>query len=146
MNQVHYPIEEGDRVDHKLFGFGTVVGEPVRSVRADTYSHTQAQQEMWRIQVRWDDPGRPESGIVFKDDGSIIRKVSSPDARPFTYWDRQWQPLLQAWLSTRREAERIASTFRPLPDMEELARALSAEQDAYRAMQSFWRQEADGEH
>lgn len=27
------PLEEGDRIDHKKFGFGTVSGEPVSMMR-----------------------------------------------------------------------------------------------------------------
>lgn len=150
MSQGSCPIEEGDRVDHKLFGFGTVVGAPIRSVSAHHYSYSRAQrevqQEQWSIQVRWDDPERPDSGITFKNDGSIIRKVSSPDSRPFTYWDRQWQPLLEEWLSARREVERVASTFRPLPSDTDLARAADAEREAYRKMQEFWEQERAGKH
>ncbi|WFM72509.1 hypothetical protein [Halomonas sp. CKK8] len=150
MSQISCPVEEGDRVDHKLFGFGTVVGEPISSVRVEDYrftrAHRNAQQEQWRILVRWDDPERAESSIVFKSDGSIIRKVSSPDSRPFTYWDRQWQPLLKAWLSARREVEQIASSFRPLPNYAELTRAIDAEREAYQAMQEFWEKEKEGKH
>lgn len=124
-------LEEGDRVDHKLFGFGTVDGAPEGGSSSG-----------WRIPVRWDDPNRNSTVVMHY----ALRKVSSPDSRPFTYWDRQWKPLVQAWIAVRREVEMAASVFRPVPDLDDLARLRDAERNAYEAMQRFWEQEQAGEH
>lgn len=137
MSQGTCPIEEGDRIDHKRFGFGTVIGAPVAVVGPDLSGPTGVRDAGWWLHIRWDDPARADSEMGYRVDSPHMRKVSSPDSRPFTYWDRQWQPLLQGWLAARRETERLASGFRPLPDKAELARALSAEQRAYEAMQEF---------
>ncbi|WP_168014544.1 hypothetical protein [Halomonas salinarum] len=84
MSQDSYPIEEGDRVDHRLFGFGTVVGEPIRSVSVEDYRYKRGprdtQQQQWSIQVRWDDPERPDSAIAFKNKfvGMILKGLTLP--------------------------------------------------------------------
>lgn len=135
-------FEEGDRVDHQLFGFGTVEGAPNDAFGPDARAVGGARNAGWSIPVRWDDPSR-RPGLVMH---YVLRKVSSPNSRPFTYWNRQWQPLLEAWLAARRELETFASTFRPVPNLGDLKRFQDAERKAFEAMQSFWEQERAGEH
>nr|CDQ33425.1 hypothetical protein BN993_02867 [Virgibacillus halodenitrificans] len=146
MSRTECPLEEGDRVDHKLFGFGTIIGAPVAVVGPDMHSSSGVRDAGWRLLIRWDDSTREDSDMGYEMGSPHMRKVSSPDSRPFTYWDRQWQPLLQAWLEARKKVERVSSTFRPLPDRAELERALVAERSAYEAMQRFWESEASGQH
>lgn len=127
------PLAEGDRVDHKIFGLGTVVGAPVGYVSPDMSSPTGTRDAGWRVDVKWDAPEQRDNSVM----SFALRKVSSPDTRPFTHWDHKWQPLLQEWLRARREVERLASTFRPTPDACKLAQAMEAEMVAYKAMQAF---------
>lgn len=75
-----------------------------------------------------------------------LRKVASPDSRPFTFWDRQWQPLLQAWKAARRETEQALSGFRPAPDLADVARLKDNELRAFDAMQRFLDEEGSGKH
>lgn len=75
-----------------------------------------------------------------------LSKVSIPDARPFTYWDRQWQPLLQDWLAARREVEQVFLSFRPLPLPSQVTSAQDAERRAFEAMRRFLENEQAGEH
>lgn len=132
------PLAEGDRVDHKIFGLGTVISAPVGMVSPDPRSPKGIKDAGWRIDVKWDDPERPDSAVA----SFALRKVSSPDLRPYTYWDRHWQPLLQAWLRARREVELLASSFRPLPDQDKLNKALKAEAEAYAAVVAFQNEDA----
>lgn len=136
------PLEEGDRVDHKVFGLGTVVGAPAAMVGPDMSSHDGVRHAGWSIPVRWDDPSRTAGAVMHH----ALRKVASPDSRPFTFWDRQWQPLLQAWTAARRETEEALSSFRPASDPADVARLQAKELRALEAMQQFLDEEAVGRH
>ncbi len=136
------PFEEGDRIDHKLFGFGTVVGMPVAAVGPDSRSLSGVRDAGWNIPIRWDDPKQTAGAVMHQ----ALCKVSSPDSRPFAHWDRQWQPLLQAWLVARREVERVSSSFRPAPETADLTQAQEAERRAFEAMQRFREEERAGGH
>jgi hypothetical protein len=136
------PFEEGDRIDHKLFGFGTVVGAPVAMVGPDSRSVGGVRDAGWSVPVKWDDAKRTAGAVAHH----VLRKVSSPDSRPFAHWDRQWQPLLQAWLTARREVEQVSSSFRPVPETADLTRVQQAERIAFEAMQRFWEEERAAGH
>ncbi len=136
------PLDEGDRVDHKIFGFGTVVSAPVAVVGPDISGPGGVRDAGWRVRVQWDNPEKADGDYLH----SALRKISSPDARPFSYWDKQWQPLLQAWLTARREVEHLSGSFRPLPDAPKLAQAIRSEQEAHDAMKRFLDEEEAGEH
>jgi hypothetical protein len=96
----------------------------------------------WSVPVKWDDPTRTAGAVMHQ----ALRKVSSPDSRPFGHWDRQWQPLLQAWLAARRDVEQLSSSFRPVPEPHALTRMQDVERKAFEAMQRFWDAEQSGEH
>ena len=117
----HAQIEEGDIVDHKLFGLGKVLSVEGKD------SH------QYRVTVAWGDPGRKDSTVM----GWALKKVASPDVRPFVYWDKQWQVLRKAWLDARRKVELHCQTFDPEPDKQALAKAISAETGAWDAMVKF---------
>lgn len=136
------PFEEGDRVDHKIFGFGTVSGAPTPVVGPELSGTGSVQDACWSIPVRWDDPARTAGAVMH----AVLRKVSSPDARPFTYWERRWQPLLQTWLAARRDVERALSSFRPAPTPADVARIRKVEQQAFDAIQLFLEDERSGKH
>lgn len=134
------PLEEGDRIDHRMFGMGTVAGAPVAVVGADP-RHGLCDAG-WAVPVQWDDPNRTAARVMHH----ALRKVSLPESRPFTYWDRQWQPLVDAWLGARRAVEQLQLCFRPLPDVDDVAQAQQREVEAYQAMQDFLADEQGGRH
>ncbi|HDR9504206.1 hypothetical protein [Burkholderia pyrrocinia] len=136
------PLEEGDRVDHKIFGFGTVSGSPTPMAGPDMHSPTGVRDAGWSIPVRWDDPARTAGAVRH----TALRKLSSPDSRPFTYWDRQWQPLFQAWLTARRNVEGALSSFRPALSTGDVEDLLSVEREAFDAIQIFCEDERSGKH
>jgi len=142
MSSLNCPFEEGDRIDHKLFGLGTVTGAPVAMVGPDIHSAGGVRDAGWAVPVKWDDPTRTAATVMHQ----ALRKVASPDSRPFGHWDRQWQPLLQTWLAARRDVERLSSEFRPVPDIRALRRAQEVEREAFEALQRFWEAEQSGEH
>lgn len=142
MSSSSCPLEEGDRVDHKIFGFGTVVGAPVAMVGPDLRRTNGVRDAGWSVPVKWDDPTRTAGAVMHQ----ALRKVSSPDSRPFGHWDRQWQPLLQAWLAARHDVEQLSSSFRPVPEPDALTRMQDVERKAFEAMQRFWDAEQSGEH
>ncbi len=136
------PFEEGDRIDHRTFGLGTVSGAPVPTSGPDVRAPSGVSDKGWRIPVQWDDPTRTATGVT----DWALRKVASADSRPYGYRNRQWQPLLRAWLAARRDVEQVASIFRPVPAPSELARLQDAEATALNAMNLFLDEEQSGKH
>lgn len=136
------PFEEGDVVDHRLFGLGTVTGPAMAVVRPNLRKPGGVEDAGWRVPVRWHDPARGEGDMS----SGALRKVSSPDSRPFAYWDRQWRPLRDSWLSARRDLEAAVATFRPPPDAAALARLRSVEARAWSALEDFVRDDLNGKH
>jgi len=136
------PFNEGDRVDHNIFGFGTVSGAPTPMVGPDLHSPGGVRDVGWSIPVRWDDPARTATAVM----NAMLRKVSSPDAQPFTYWDLRWQPLRQEWLAARRDVEDALSGFRPAPTTAEVAKLQHIEKLAFDALHQFWEDERTGKH
>lgn len=123
-------IEEGDIVDHKLFGLGKVqaVDGPVYGL-GETGTGSG-----YRVTVAWNDPERRESSVM----SWALKRISSPDTRPFIYWDKKWQPLRVEWLRSCREVEQLCATFDPAPDGEKLAEAMKAEAVAWERMSTFF--------
>lgn len=140
MNAGDCPFTEGDRVDHKLFGLGTVCGNPVAMVGPDMESADGVRDAGWCVPVRWDDTTRTAEAVMHH----VLTKVSSPDAYAFSHWDRQWQSLLHTWMAARRAVEDICATFRPVPAEETLMKAQAAEREAFEAMRCFWDEEKGG--
>lgn len=142
MTQPPCPLAEGDRVDHRKFGLGTVVaidGPPsVGAPRGPGSPPPNA----WKVTVACDDPARGAIRVL----STFLTKVASPDARPFVYWDRQWRPLRDRWLQARDAVEKALETFRPLPDPDVLARLRAAEQEALESLERFLAEERAGAH
>ncbi|RTL32638.1 MAG: hypothetical protein EKK47_04535 [Burkholderiales bacterium] len=136
------PLEEGDRVDHKIFGLGTVSDAPTAMVGPDMGHPSGLRDAGWSIPVKWDDPSRTAGAVMHH----ALRKVASPDSRPFSFWSQQWQPLLQAWIAARRETEQTLSSFRPTPDPVSVVSLKDNEQRAFEAMQRFLDDENSGKH
>lgn len=136
------PFEEGDRVDHRKFGLGTVSGAPVATVGPDVSARSGVRDAGWRLSVTWDDPDRSTTQIM----SSHLTKVASPDTRPYSYWNRQWQPLLTAWRDARKAFEIAAAEFRPIPDEAAMSALHDREQAAWAAMQTFIEDERVGRH
>lgn len=120
-------IAEGDRVDHKIFGFGTVVEAGNKGFSS---SNTRPGSG-YPVTVKWDDPERRDSGVMHW----ALTKVSSPDVRPYKYWDKQYQPLRENWLSARRRVEQLSVSFEV--DWAELDPAIDAEEEAWVKMREF---------
>lgn len=136
------PFGEGDRVDHKLFGMGTVNGAATAVVSPDMHRPKGFRDAGWTVPVNWDDPKRASTKVA----SWALRKMSSPDSRPFSYWNRQWQPLFQEWISARRTLEAQLVEFRPPPTSDKVARLQRLENEAFDAMQAFIQAEIDGHH
>jgi hypothetical protein len=135
-------FEEGDRVDHKLFGMGVVNGAATAVVSPDMRSPEGFRDAGWTVPVNWHDPDRSSTKVA----SWALRKVSSPDSRPFSYWNRRWQPLFQKWVQARRTLETHLAEFRPPPDADKVATLQRLERDALAAMQAFIQAERDGHH
>lgn len=129
MSDGYEKIDEGDLVDHKVFGLGKVqaVDGPVCGP-GETGTGSG-----YRIAVAWDDPERQDSSVM----SWALKKISSPDTRPFSYWDKKWKPLRAEWLRYRREVEQLCTTFDPAPDEQMLAEAMKAETAAWEKMKAF---------
>ncbi|CAN7495642.1 hypothetical protein LJR225_003485 [Phenylobacterium sp. LjRoot225] len=136
------PLEEGDRIDHKKFGSGTVDGPPMATVGPDLGGRGGVRDAGWSVPVRWDDVERQPTRVAHW----ALTKVPSPDSRPFTYWDRQWKPFVAAWLAARRAVETATVTFRPPPDPAAMQALQADEADAFAAMTRFLKDETDGLH
>jgi len=109
-------IGEGDRVDHRKFGFGTVT-----DVTGD------------RIEIDFDD----QPGDIKRVMASFVTKIASAESRPLKFWDREWQRLQAAWLKARHDFEAEAAQFRPLPNSTTLALLRAEEETAWAAVQAF---------
>lgn len=72
MNVDDCPFIDGDSVDHKLFGRGTVCGAPVGVVGPDMGSADGARGAGWRVPVRWDDATRTAEAVMHH----VLTKVS----------------------------------------------------------------------
>ena len=73
MSSSNCQFEEDDRVDHKLFGLGTVDAAPVAVVGPDVGRVGGVRDAGWRILVRWDDPSRTAGAVMHH----MLHKVSS---------------------------------------------------------------------
>ncbi|KTS74666.1 hypothetical protein NS274_18960 [Pseudomonas oryzihabitans] len=120
-------IAEGDRVDHKIFGLGTVVEAEFKGFSSSNTSPGNG----YPVTVKWDDPERRDSSVMHW----ALTKVSSPDVRPYKYWDKQYQPLRQNWLSARRRVEQLSVSFEV--GWAELDPAIDAEEEAWVKMREF---------
>jgi hypothetical protein len=120
-------IAEGDRVDHKIFGLGTVI-----EAKSKGYDSSNTRPgHGYPVMVKWDDPERRDSGVMHW----ALTKVSSPDVRPYIFWDKQYQPLREHWLSARRRVEQLSVSFEP--DWTELDKAIDAEEEAWVKIREF---------
>lgn len=127
-------LEIGDRVDHKVFGLGTVL-----DVSAPGISFIPPQNSkgpVCRVSVKWDAPDQRDNNVM----SWSLKKMSSPHQRPFAYWEKKWAPLHKEWLEARKDVERACSSFSSPPDSEKLQKALLREEIAFEALESFWRE------
>lgn len=137
------PLAWGDRVSHKLFGFGTVNGEPIAMMRGDMRHGTVPAG--WSVPVEWDDSTRTAGKVGH----SALEKVSTPDAKGAHYWHHQWKRLLDACTAARRDNEVLLSnSFRTTPPFSEadFKAKLEAEREAIDDLLQFLRDDAAGEH
>jgi hypothetical protein len=64
MSNTACPFDEGDRVDHKIFGFGVVNGAPIPVVGPDPIAVGGSRDAGWCVPVRWDDPERTAREVM----------------------------------------------------------------------------------
>lgn len=137
------PLKWGDRVSHKLFGFGTINGEPVAVVRGDM--RLGVVPAGWRVPVEWDDKSRKAGDILH----SALEKVSSPKAKGAHYWHHQWKLLSEAYTRTRHDTEMLVKdSFRTTPPFSEtkFMEKLETERKPLEALLQFLRDDAAGKH
>jgi hypothetical protein len=125
-------LMEGDRVDHKTFGFGTVV----------EVSDYPSNSGGWKVNVEWDDKERNASSVL----SSFLSVVSRPDTKPFVYYNKQWMPLKANWLAARRNFENAVETFRPEPSRENLIELQEIEKAAWAEIERFIDDDRSGRH
>lgn len=144
------PIQWGDRVDHKLFGFGTVVGEPVPMMGASLRGPPRTVARGWSLHVKWDDPAQAASDIGFNSARSnVLRKVSSPSAKGHAYWESEWRKRLAALAEARTRTQAyVDHAFRNVPPFspEKLGQLRKAEEEAFAGIEAFLAADAGGEH
>lgn len=144
------PIQWGDRVDHKMFGFGTVVGEPVPVVGGSLEGPPFIVPSGWRITVNWDDPTRPQSDTSFDPDRSnVLQKVSSPTALGHAYWENEWRKRLDVLLVARGATDGyLKDAFRKKPSFSSrtLAELRDHESHALAELEDFLAADERGEH
>lgn len=120
-------IQEGDVVDHKVFGLGKV-----KSVGPSGYiSAGSSEANGYPVTVVWDDLSRRENTVM----NWALSKVSSSDIRPYVFWDKKWQPLRDEWLKSRRRVEQLCTSFDP--EWPKLDESIDAEDQAWEKMRDF---------
>lgn len=137
-------LKWGDRISHKLFGFGTVAGEPQAMVGPDASSYKIVPRG-WSVPVKWDDPNREPGRIA----SSALEKVSSPHAKGAHYWHHQWKKLKDAHTDARAKIDALlANSFRANPPFshDEYLALHAIEQRASDELIDFLRRDAAGEH
>ena len=101
------PFEWGDRVDHPKFGLGTVASRPVAVAgpvedRSAPGGFSTAPKG-WRMEIDWDDPARPRSGMT----SSFLSLVERPDAKGGPYWAAEYRHRLENTLRARRSTDSV---------------------------------------
>lgn len=144
------PLQWGDRVDHKKFGFGTVVGEPVPVVRGSAEGPPFIVPSGWRVTIDWDDPALPQGEYVFDPARTnTFQKVSSSNARGQAYWENEWRKCLEALLAARAATDAyLKGAFRRIPpfSFEALAELQEQERRALTDVERFVEADERGEH
>lgn len=56
------PFQVGERVEHRIFGAGTIIELPVQMQGIN--DRHQLEVSGWRCSVKWDDPARNDSGVM----------------------------------------------------------------------------------
>ncbi|KAA0574633.1 hypothetical protein FZ983_27425 [Azospirillum sp. B21] len=124
------PLDWGDRVEHRLFGLGHIV-----DIEND------------KLEIAFDESGTKR--VM----SSFVTKVASAETKGIAYWNRQFKPLVAAWLTAREEVTRLLpQMFRPLHPLQpdDLQRQLSAadekERMARAAIDAFLEEDRQGHH
>lgn len=138
------PFQWGDRIDHKLFGFGTVDGDPVASVGMNPKTY-RTEPRGWMVPVKWDDPERTATQVA----SVALNLVTRPDAKGSAYWNNEYQKHLKSIQVARTATDTaLKNAFRPHKGngLEALQRALEEEQDCMETLKAFLKDDANGEH
>lgn len=138
------PFQWGDRIDHKLFGFGTVDGEPVAVCGSDPRTYRTVSKG-WTVPVKWDDPKRTATRVA----SVALQLVTRPDAKGGAYWSNEYRKLQEDVKTARSGVEQaINEGFRPRKrqGLHRLDEALKAERCAVANLRAFLEADEAGEH
>lgn len=102
------PFGWGDRVDHRIFGLGTVDGEPkaMCGAREDLRG---TEFKGWSVPVAWDDPERRDGKVGHNH----LKLVERPDSKGGAYWNNEYGKLIAEAYTLRKKTDAaIQSAFR----------------------------------
>lgn len=139
-----YVPQWGDRVDHRLFGLGTVNGEPV-ATEGPTKDGRGIEDKGWRVPVKWDDEARAQGSIA----SHALRLVDRPNAKGGAFWHAEYLKLVTTSAEASKGVEAaIRSAYRPFEGegLQRLQIALKAEGRARAALVEFLEADERGEH
>lgn len=144
------PVQWGDRVDHKKFGFGTICAEPIpMSGPSDRDPWVVAAG--WRVRVEWEDPARQPMDIAYQPDGPnvVLTKVSSSAAKGYAYWQNEWRKHFEPVQAASEEtAAYLRQSFRTNPALSKakLHELRRREDEAVKELVAFLDRDEAGEH
>lgn len=142
-------VQWGDRVDHRIMGFGTVVGEPV-AMSGPIEDRTMPGgyrdgPKGYSVTVKWDDPSKREGTFGCRS----LQLVTRPNAKGSGYWNNEYEKLLAEVMWSRRLTDAaLKSGFRPKEgdSLSAIERALMAERGPMERLANFLAEENKGEH
>lgn len=104
-------FEWSDRVDHRIFGLGTVTGDPMAGIGATKYGH-ETEFKGWRIPVTWDDPGRGSFAVM----DYTLRVTDRPGAKGGAFWSSEYGKLVSDTQSARKNTDQAFEKAFRRPD------------------------------
>lgn len=142
-------VQWGDRIDHRIFGFGTVVGEPIPVSGPIEDRRSPGGYRIgpkgYQVPVKWDDPNREFSEIGC----SFLELVIRPDAKGSAFWKNEYEKLLADFERARQATDMaLRSGFRSEGRVgkKDIEDALQAESEPLRKILAFLAEDEDGEH
>ena len=138
------PFQWGDRINHKLFGLGTVDRNPVGVCGPDRQGH-QTVSQGWTIPVKWDDENRTAAKVA----SFALRLVTRLDAKGGAYWNNEYKKLLEVVQDVRANTDaNLLAAFRPNEGTARstLDELLKLENAALEKLRNFLTDDENGNH
>lgn len=142
--KVEPPFQWGDRVDHRVFGLGTVKGQPSASIGPSKDWRDQ-EHKGWAVPVKWDDPARDDNVVM----STHLRMVERPNAKGSAFWNHEFQKLKMRVLTARQATDlAIGTAFRPQQGggAARVQAALAHEKESLDELAAFLNHDERGEH